>query len=160
MIIWKSSILWQYSLNNNSLFSQTKTIANIHCGIIVNVFSKYDCQQPKPLSMDSHIYDTYIKWSWKRIWVGSFCFSISIPFSIFINSIFSFPKGIDDIGNESEPMVELENKIRTQNEEYFEVHDYIDMEVPHVNQVKILTTNNQMVPAKGAQVSETYPIYI
>lgn len=52
-------------------------------------------------------------------------------------------------------MVELESRIRTQNEDYFKLFDYIEDQVPYVNQIKILTTNEQVVPPKGAQVSLT-----
>lgn len=51
-------------------------------------------------------------------------------------------------------MAELENCIRTQNEEYFKLFDYIEDQVPYANQIKILTTNEQVVPVKGVQVSQ------
>lgn len=51
--------------------------------------------------------------------------------------------------NDTNPM----DRIRIQNEEYFEVYDYIAKNVPKEDQIEILNVNKQTVPDAEAQVN-------
>lgn len=48
--------------------------------------------------------------------------------------------------------MELDEKIRIQNEEYFKVYDYIAKDVPKDDQIRILNAIGQTVPDSEAQV--------
>lgn len=72
--------------------------------------------------------------------------------------VFLPSKGIYDTESASavtaNGLMDLENRLRIQNEEYFKIFDYILKNVPQVHRNKLLATNGQTVPASSTQVSE------
>lgn len=53
-------------------------------------------------------------------------------------------------------LTELEEQIRIQNEQYFEVFDFIANHVPKDEQIRILNANGQAVPDTDTQVSSLH----
>lgn len=50
--------------------------------------------------------------------------------------------------------MKLDEKIRGQNEEYYEIYDYIMNNMSKYDQIKILETNREVIPDTDAQVNE------
>lgn len=50
--------------------------------------------------------------------------------------------------------IELEKQIRIQNEQYFEIYDYVAKNLTKAEQIRILSANGQALPNSNAQVSE------
>lgn len=51
--------------------------------------------------------------------------------------------------------MKLDEQIRKQNEEYFEIYDYVEKNVPKFNQIMILDANEQAVPDTNTQVNRS-----
>lgn len=52
-----------------------------------------------------------------------------------------------------EDSMKLDEKIRSQNEEYFEIYDYIVNNVPKHDQIRILNANGELIPGEDFQVN-------
>lgn len=57
-------------------------------------------------------------------------------------------------GRSGTDLFQLNEEIRTQNEEYFEIYDKIAKKVPKLDRIAILNANKQFVPASESQVRE------
>lgn len=63
-------------------------------------------------------------------------------------------RDIRPIGNvNNENSTEIEKQIRLQNEQYFEIYDFITKNVPKDEQIRILNANGQAVPETDVQVN-------
>lgn len=73
--------------------------------------------------------------------------------NLFWNSVMKYDvRPVENTNNDDS--TKLDEQIRSQNKEYFEIYDYIVNNVSKEDQITILNANGQVIPDTAAQVNE------